>query len=81
MSVSGESVPGNETTAAPEKRADATSPAVVTGMKTITVNAAGNGTATVRGTVTETERERGRENTDIARREGRWVQLFRVLLS
>lgn len=64
---SGESVPENETTAAPEKRADATSPAVATGMRTITENAAGRGTAIVRGTVTETVRERGRGSIDTAR--------------
>lgn len=62
----GESVPGNETTAAPEKRADGTSPAVVTDMRTITENAAGSGTAIVRGTGTATAREKGRGSTDTA---------------
>lgn len=74
LSLPGESVPGNETTAALEKRADATSPAVVTGMRTITENAAGSGTAIARGTATETAKERGRGSTDIARQQGRWVQ-------
>ncbi|TDG96685.1 hypothetical protein EPR50_G00231460 [Perca flavescens] len=64
----GENVPGNETTAALEKRAGVTSPAVVTGMRTITENAAGSGTVIGRGTVTETGR--GRESTDTAKREG-----------
>ncbi len=72
----GESVPGNETTAVPEKRADATNLAAAIGMRTITENAAGNGTATARGTATETVRERGKGSTGTARRQGRSVQLF-----
>lgn len=76
MSLPGESVQGNETTAAPEKRADVTSLAVAIDMRITTENAAGNGIATVRGIETETVRERGRESTDTARGQGRWVQLF-----
>lgn len=67
LTFSGESVPENETTVGPEKRVDATSPAAVIGMRTITGNAAGRGTATVRGTVTETVRGRGRGSIDTAR--------------
>lgn len=66
----GESVPESATTAGRGKRADVTSLVVVIGMKTITENAAGSGTGIVRGTGTETVRERGRESTDIARRLG-----------
>lgn len=67
LSLSGESAPENVTTVAPEKRVDATSPVVATGMRTTTENAAGSGIVTVRGTGTETEKERERGNTDTAR--------------
>lgn len=67
ITSSGESAPENETTAGPEKRVDGTSPVAVIGMRTITGNAAGRGTATARGTVTETARERGRGSIDTAR--------------
>lgn len=62
-----ESVRGNETTAVPEKRADVISPAAVTDTRTITGNAAGRGTATASGIVTETAKETGKGNIATAR--------------
>ena len=61
LSLPGESAPENVTTAAPEKRADATSPAVATGTRTITENAAESATAIAREIVIETGKERDRE--------------------
>lgn len=67
MPLSDESVPENVTTVVPEKRVDATSPAVATDMRTITENAAVRGTAIVSGTGIETVREKGRGSIDTAR--------------
>ena len=77
----GESAPGNATTAAQGKRADAISPAAGTDTRTITGNAAGSATAIARGTATETAKESGRGSTDTARREGRWVQNSSIAMS
>lgn len=62
-----ESGRGNEITAAPEKRADVISPAAVTDTRTITGNAAGRGTATASGIVTETAKGTGKGNIATAR--------------
>lgn len=74
MSLPGENVPENVTTAVRGKRAGDTSRAVVTGMKTITENAAESEIAIVRGIGTEIEKGRGRGSTDIASQYQRWVQ-------
>lgn len=71
-----ESAQGNVTIVAPEKRADATSLAAATGMRTTTVNAAVSETVIAKGTVTETEKERGRENTGTARPKGQGRHIF-----
>lgn len=63
-----ESVPGSETTVAPEKKADVISPAAATDTRTITENGAERGTATVSVTVTGTVKETGRGNIATARR-------------
>lgn len=62
----GENVPESVTIAALGKRADDTSLAAETGMRTITENEVGRGIAIVRGTETETAKERGRGSTDTA---------------
>lgn len=66
-SLEGGSGPESVTTAAPEKRAGATSPAAGIVMRTTTGSAAGRGTATVRGTATGIAKERGRGSIGTAR--------------
>lgn len=62
-----ENAPGNATTAAPEKRAGDTNPAVETGTRIITESAAGSATATARGTGIETGKGSERGSTGTAK--------------
>lgn len=81
LSLQGESVPGNVTTVALEKRVGDTNLAAATGMRTITENAVGSGIAIVRGTGTETGKERGKGSTGTASRKGGGFLSFSMFLS
>lgn len=65
------SVLENVTTAAPEKRAGDTSPAVGTGTRIITESVAASVIAIANGTVTATGKESGRGNIATVSQEGR----------